>query len=519
MGAFDFIKGLFKKESPIRAVNFVYNDKKIPDPSGFYLDSQTVKSYIDAAIRAYVSVPEFAAAVETLKADIIAEGWRLESDDEKRIKYIRETLDKLNFNQILETFVTDLLVTSNAFLEFRPIPAEVFEEFIKMQKGRKPSKAFALWNIAPTSMSIFTDEHGKVVEYVQNYGAGDAEIHFKPDEIIHLSINRPANLPYGIPYAASVDKDLALLEYAKAYVKKFFKNSAIPDLAVIYADKGVIPDKRWKEIVNNFKSLKGTNNSHRTILLQGDFRFEKLNDFKKDMEFLELINRARENIWSVYGTPADRILGVKDRDLNSYYSKVNYLQKIIESFLNSKVFSQFGVRFVMNRTYQVDELRVTQRYVMLVQNGILTPDEARAELGYKPGAGKDLHPNEFGNAQLPERDVAVARPRGGDGISDAPTDRGANLDNIPEKSGSVDMKKADPIFFDVDFDSFKLMVEKKSPLWNADITYYEGEDRYVLYWKDGTVGYKAVVKKEDIEDEEIFRFEYLRNAVRTYTEL
>ncbi len=560
MSLIDSIKSFFGiskvSSEPVRAINYPYQPFGVPAGGEFYLDASTVETYIDSAIRAYVSVPEFAAAVETLKADIISEGWTLQGDP-KRVEYITETMLKLNFNQILETFVTDLLVTSNAYLEFRPVPTEVFDEFVKMEKGRRPSKAFTLWNLPPHRMKVITDVHGKVVEYVQNYGSGDAEVHFKPDEVIHLTINKPASLPYGIPYSAALDQDLALLEYAKNYAKKFFKNSAIPDLVVLYKGKGVVPEKNWKAIQALFESLKGVTNAHRTLLLQGEFEFTKLNEFKKDMEFLELINRARENIWSVYGTPADRILGVKDRDLNSYYAKVNYLQKIIESFLNSKVFQMFGVRFVMNRTYKVDELRVTQKYVMLVQNGILTPDEARKELGYEPGFGRDLHPNELGNVQLPERDIASARPRGGDGISDSPQDRGSNLDNIPEKGWKkiniIDSRELEGVasvddmdlvqpqsvpnidvpvdenartpepagpYYLVDFTTFVLLVERTGEFWKANVLYYEDDEKYVLYWHDGSgAAYKTVVVKDSLEDEEWFRFEYLRNATRVFNEV
>lgn len=152
--------------------------------------------------------------------------------------------------------------------------------------------------------------------FVQRVFGEDGQIKkiaFNATEIIHLRDLCPMGGRYALPAWIGGQGMLELAEAAIAYNAAFFKNSAIPEYAVIF--EKVTPSEAQKAAIKEFfkTEFQGVDNAHRTLILttgeEGSVKFEKLTADIKDADFLKLIDAARDRIPVAHGTPP-RVLGI-----------------------------------------------------------------------------------------------------------------------------------------------------------------------------------------------------------------
>lgn len=138
--------------------------------------------------------------------------------------------------------------------------------------------------------------------------------HFRQDEIVHLRHHCPHGHYYSLPDWISAGQMIELVEAATKWNKKFFKNGAIPEYAII--TKGSQLSTEQKEATKAFfqRDFQGVDNSHRTILIhmsdpESDVEFKKITEPMKDADFLKLLDAAKDRIPIAHGVPP-RLLGI-----------------------------------------------------------------------------------------------------------------------------------------------------------------------------------------------------------------
>ncbi len=168
------------------------------------------------------------------------------------------------------------------------------------------------------AQTVFADVRGnKLNGYVQEvtntvpfspFGARDGR-----NELFPFRRYSPLSTWYGLPEWIAALEALRLDQEKKTFYAAFFKNFAVPSLAVILT--GAEFDEATETTIRDaFGQVKGADNAHRTMLLSVPFEdakisFERLTADLKDLPFDKLSQSSREEILAAHGVPP-RLVGI-----------------------------------------------------------------------------------------------------------------------------------------------------------------------------------------------------------------
>lgn len=140
------------------------------------------------------------------------EGWDLKSSNPEAVAYIRSRFTMLKMTQgqsmedlLIEAYRNCLKYHNNMLIKTRDErPSQVFGLNLVSPYG----KPVAGYIAAPIkTMSIKTDKNNVRIEgYKQSSGSNEAK--FKPEEVVHLAIDRESGTFWGKPYLTSVLEDM-----------------------------------------------------------------------------------------------------------------------------------------------------------------------------------------------------------------------------------------------------------------------------------------------------------------------
>jgi hypothetical protein len=208
--------------------------------------------------------------------------------------------------------------------------------------------------------------------------------------------------------SSSIDIDQHNL--ANKHNVNLLQNGARPSGAVIFKPKDEtgaqiqLSDVQRNQLVNDLNQrFSGTGNAGKPMLLEGDFDWKEMGLSPKDMDFTQLKHMSAKDIALVFGVPS-QIIGIPDSQTYSNFSEAKlalYNETIIplldrvQSDLNEWLTPQFGEDLEIR--YNIDSIpamaeqrrRVFESVTQGVQNGILTRNEAREQLGYETINGAD----------------------------------------------------------------------------------------------------------------------------------
>lgn len=154
-------------------------------------------------------------------------------------------------------------------------------------------------------------------EYVQET---THQVRFSPlgtrgerNELFHIKRYTPLSTFYGLPEWVACMEALRLDQEKKTFYAAFFKNFAVPALAVVL-EGAEFDEAVEKKLQAGFNQMKGAENAFRALMLSIPFegatvRFEKLMADFKDMPFDKLTQATREEILAAHGVPP-RLVGI-----------------------------------------------------------------------------------------------------------------------------------------------------------------------------------------------------------------
>lgn len=133
------------------------------------------------------------------------------------------------------------------------------------------------------------------------------------NELFHIKRYTPLSTYYGLPEWVACMEALRLDQEKKTFYAAFFKNFAVPALAVVL-EGAEFDEAIEKKIQAGFNQMKGAENAFRALMLSIPFegatvRFEKLMADFKDMPFDKLTQATREEILAAHGVPP-RLVGI-----------------------------------------------------------------------------------------------------------------------------------------------------------------------------------------------------------------
>jgi PBSX family phage portal protein len=335
-----------------------------------------------------------------------------------------ETLnDDESFTETLSKFYTDVQATGNGYLEIgRTTKGEI--GYI----GHIPSTTMRVRRLRDGYVQII----GNKVVYFRNFGAKNQNpitTDARPNEIIHYKEYSPLNTFYGVPDIMSAVASLHGDQLASQYNIDYFGNKGVPRYIVTLKGAKLSPDAEDKMFRFLQTSLKGQ--SHRTLYipLPGDtennkveFKMEPIENGVQEASFKEYRKQNRDDILIAHQVPLSKIGGgdssaiasalAQDRTFKEQVARP--AQKNIEKILNRVIKERTDIlELKFNELTLTDEIAQSQIIERYVKTQVMTPNEARQELGLPQRPDGD-DPFEMSSRQATDMRANTAQNRARD---------------------------------------------------------------------------------------------------------
>ena len=324
--------------------------------------------------------------------------------------------DEDSFTTTMEKIYTDLQSTGNGYLEIgRTVKGEIG------YVGHIPSTTMRIRRLRDGFVQMI----GNKFVYFRNFGATNPNPMTddpRPNEIIHFKEYSPLNTFYGVPDIISAANSLYGDQLASQYNIDFFANKAVPRYVITLKGAKLsseAEDKMFRFLQTN---LKGQNHRTLYIPLPGDtennkveFKMEAIENGVQEGSFERYRKQNRDDILVAHQVPLSKLGGGTDstaiaaalaQDRTFKEQVARPVQRRLEKIINKIIAEKTDILvFKFNELTLTDEIAQSQILERYVKNTILTPDEAREELGRSP------RPDGDGNAplQLTARAAADAK--------------------------------------------------------------------------------------------------------------
>lgn len=216
------------------------------------------------------------------------------------------------------------------------------------------------------------------------------EVTYKPEEIIQFKSPNPENPYRGKSKVEAVAEAIDTDNYATEAQKALYKRGMINNF-ILSTDKSLTTEQRKVIRADINKNYSGVVNAFRVLLLSGGLKPESIQLSNKEMEFIAQQEWLRDKITAVFGNPK-ALVTTDDVNLNNAETTIKNwkqttvkgeMQSIVDN-LNEYLVPLFGSNLLLGfkDPSPEDESTKIDRIVKLKNAKIITPNEARQELGY-----------------------------------------------------------------------------------------------------------------------------------------
>ena len=299
--------------------------------------------------------------------------------------------DEDSFTTTMEKVYTDVQAIGNGYLEVgRTIKGEI--GYI----GHIPATTMRVRRLKDGYVQII----GNKVVYFRNFGATNpnpVSADPRPNEIIHFKQYSPLNTFYGVPDIISAISSLHGDQLASQYNIDYFSNKAVPRYVVTLKGaklSGEAEDKMFRFLQTGLKGQ-----SHRTLYIplppdtegnKVEFNMQPIESGVQEGSFKEYRKQNRDDILVAHQVPLSKLGGsdsaaiaaalAQDRTFKEQVARP--AQKQIEKMINKVVREKTDIlEFKFNELTLTDEIAQSQILERYVKTQVMTPNEARQELG------------------------------------------------------------------------------------------------------------------------------------------
>ncbi len=309
-----------------------------------------------------------------------------------------ELLERPNPTQTGAAFIQELMT-------YHRIAGEAF--ILRLPSGN--GAPIELYNLDPRHVKV-EESKGGLVPVAYCYGDGENKKRYPVDvdgnsQVKHIKTVNPINPWRGLSPIASCSAAVDMHNQGGMWNAKLLENSARPSGIVSIEnapDEGAI--SRIKE---HFKrAWQGSDNAGGIPVLTGGAKFEAMSHNPKDMDFKTSMTEAAKQIAMVYGVPlplvsteastysnlaeakeslwADTIIPLLDEVLNALG---DFLLPLFDKRQTGQTILTFNPDSIP--ALEAKRTRLFERMAKAVSGGLLTPNEARSEMGFEEVDGAD----------------------------------------------------------------------------------------------------------------------------------
>ena len=252
-----------------------------------------------------------------------------------------------------------------------------------------------LWPLRPDRMRVLPDKRTHVRGFVYEY-AGE-RVAYLPDEIVWFRHFNPLDEFAGLSPVAPSRLAVEMATEAMKFNRGFFANSAMPSDLAITTDETPTEEEvadfyeRWES------RFGGPSRGHRPVLLSRGMDVKRLGVTQRDMEFTDALEWSVDEVSRAFGVPKVFLSELGDATLanvraleqflwrNTLVPELRFLEAVVNRSLSphfDEFDGQYRVKFDMGDIESLQESQADRvdRLTKLVSHGVITAEEARAEL-------------------------------------------------------------------------------------------------------------------------------------------
>ena len=280
--------------------------------------------------------------------------------------------------QFIHNLVKDLITSGNAFA------------YIHRDNGGNVKQ---ITYMQPTEVQVvYNKQRGELYYQIPSISKQKIE----PYDMLHLAMNSKDGI-VGTSTLSLMNRTLKGAGYAEATALNLFENNGQSPRGILTVESQLSPKQR-EDIKEKWASNLSSNG---VCVLQGNMRYQSLSSTANDQQLLESRKFHQEQICQFMGVPP-QLLGMGEpkniEELTNQFLTFT-LQPIItllEEEFTRKLFApsekNFRIDFDENSILRMSKSAQSQYYSTLLQNGCLSINEVRSELGYESlGQEGDKH--------------------------------------------------------------------------------------------------------------------------------
>lgn len=249
-----------------------------------------------------------------------------------------------------------------------------------------------LYHLPAVKVKVVPDKDKHINRY-EFEGSGGTLV-FQPEEIIHVKDNNYQTLYRGISRLRPALRTMQALFNMRDFQDNFFKNGAVPGLALTTDER--LNDRHKEKLLTEWRSrYNPKTGGRRPLILDGGLKIDKISnvDFR-ELDFQNAISENEKIVLKALGIPPILLDGGNNANIRPNH-RLYYLETIMPIIgkMNSAFERFFGFEVYEDVTY-IHALRPELRdeaayYQSLVNGGVMTPNEARENLGLPKLEGHD----------------------------------------------------------------------------------------------------------------------------------
>lgn len=279
--------------------------------------------------------------------------------------------------ELMETIVIHRILSGNAYL-------------LKVRAGKKSNKIKELWPLRPDRVKVQVDSNSYISSYI--YEIDGNQFRIDPKDIIHIKYVDPINMFIGQSPLRSLLKDIDADNESVNFTRSTLKNGGMPS-GVLSVENPLSKHERDR-IRQQWLESYGGENKGTLAILEGGVSYDTLSMSTKDLALVEVNDMTRKRILAVLGVPGI-LLGFDSATYANYgearrsfweETVVSWQREIAAKLERDPELNPTRLQFKFDNENvpAMREVRDSSRAATITtfQSGLITIEEARAELGY-----------------------------------------------------------------------------------------------------------------------------------------
>ena len=227
--------------------------------------------------------------------------------------------------------------------------------------------------------------HGDTSTFIEKYTYNDIE--YSPKEIIHVKENSFHSIYRGVSRLKPAVRTMRLIYQMRNFQDNFFRNGAVPGL--VLKSPNTLSEKIKERMMVSWQSrYRPDTGGRRPLILDGGLEVDSISDTNfKDLDFQNSILENEKVILKALGIPPILLDSGNNANLRPNM-RLYYLETVlpISQKINHSIERYFGFEIKEDITdipaLQPELRDAAAYYTSLVNGGIISPNEARENLGY-----------------------------------------------------------------------------------------------------------------------------------------